>query len=440
MLSKFYIQFLTFIAVICYAVNVNAQDHSLIAAAGQKVYVPLSAKTVKGKMTVSNYGRTLVRNFDYTLSFNGQEIESKHYVLPQALGRYDDTTIEVDVPPYTELGENDLIFTITKVNGERNNATINYASLPRVTVTKVPHRRVVVEEYTGMWCGYCPRGIALMENLAHKYSEDFIGIAVHTGRDYEPLKCTDYAWKAAEYRNYPSLTMNRDLTLGSYTAQTEFETERSKGAYMDVEVSAMWDKEKNNIIVTPSVTFRLNREEAPYGFAYVLTEDSMSNPNWVQYNNYSGSTAVRGITKELDYFVDAPGTIYNLENNFVAIAADGVLSARTGHLKTPIKADEVQSHTYVFKNINSKSIIQKKENLRVCVLLINTNTGRIENASKCSISDFNTTAISSVSEGTRTAVETERYTLDGRRITTPQKGINIVKYSDGRVSKEVVTD
>lgn len=56
------------------------------------------------------------------------------------------------------------------------------------------------------------------------------------------------------------------------------------------------------------------------------------------------------------------------------------------------------------------------------------------------ISDFNTTAISSVSEGTRTAVEAERYTLDGRRITTPQKGINIVKYSDGRVSKEVVTD
>ena len=64
MLSKFYIQFLAFLAVICYAVNVKAQDHSLIAAAGQKVYVPLSAKTVKGKMTVSNYGRTLVRNFD----------------------------------------------------------------------------------------------------------------------------------------------------------------------------------------------------------------------------------------------------------------------------------------------------------------------------------------------------------------------------------------
>ena len=129
-----------------------------------------------------------------------------------------------------------------------------------------------------------------------------------------------------------------------------------------------------------------------------------------------------------------------LRTTFVAIAADGVMTARTGHLKAPIKADETQSHTYVFKNIKSKNVIQKKENLRVCVLLINTNTGKIENAAKCSISEFKTTGISSVSEGTRTAVEAERYTLDGRRITTPQKGINIVKYSDGRVSKEVVTD
>ena len=440
MLSKFYIQFLTFLAVICYAVNVKAQDYSLIAAAGQKVYVPLSAKTVKGKMTVSNYGRTIVRNFDYTLSFNGQEIDSKHYVLPQALNRYDDTTIEVDVPPYTELGEDDLIFTITKVNGERNNATINYATLPRVTVTKVPHRRVVVEEYTGMWCGFCPRGIALMENLAHKYGEDFIGIAIHTGGRADPLTCTDYAWKATDYRSRPSLDMNRNLLLGYFKAQTEFEEERSKGADMDVEVSAVWDKEKNNITVTPSVTFCVNRDEAPYGFAYVLTEDSMSNPNWVQYNNYSGSTDDRGITKEFDYFIDAPRDIRNLENNFVAIAAEGVKAPLTGYIKTPIKADEPQSHTYIFRNISNKKIIQDKSKLKVCVLLINKTTGRIENAAKCTISEPNTTAISSLSQREGQVVETARYTLDGRRITTPQKGINIVKYSDGRVSKEVVTD
>ena len=437
MLRRFYLHFMMLVAVFSSTVSVKAQDNSLIPAAGQKVYVPLSAKSVKGKMTVSSYSRNTINNFDYTLSFNGKELYSKHYVFPEPLGGYDNAIVEIDVPPYTELGEDNLLFTITKVNGERNNATIGYANVPRVTVTKVPKRKVVVEEYTGMWCGYCPRGIALMENLAHTFGNEFIGIAVHT---YDALHCLDYSEKASEDRSRPLLWMNRSRKLTYIVAADEFKAEQAAGADMDIEVSAMWDKEKNNITVTPNVIFRVNREEAPYGFAYVLTEDGMSNPRWYQNNNHRGDIQYRGVSKEFDYFIDAPGEIYNLENNFVAIAAEGVKTAKTDLLKAPIKADEVLSHTYVFKNIKSQGKIQDKSKLSVCVLLINLNTGHIENAAKCSISEFSATAISPISEGSRTAVETARYTLDGRRIMAPQKGINIVKYSDGRVSKEVVTN
>ena len=54
MLHKFYIQFIALIAVFFYGVNVNAQTYSLIPSSGQKVYVPITAKSVKGKITVSN--------------------------------------------------------------------------------------------------------------------------------------------------------------------------------------------------------------------------------------------------------------------------------------------------------------------------------------------------------------------------------------------------
>ena len=436
MLRNYYIQIITLIAIFLYTVSVNAQEYILMPTAGQRVYVPITAKSVKGKMKVSNIGRTTIQNIDYTLSFNGRELASEHYIFPQALGHNDDAVVEVDVPPYTELGEDELIFTITKVNGERNSATISYANLPRITVTKVPKRRIAVEEYTAMWCRYCPTGIALMENLSHTFGDDFVGIAVHVD---DPLTCWDYYSKAKGNR-FPTVDMNRSHRLGYVLGVDEFKAEQEAGADMDLEVSAVWDENKNNIIVTPVVTFRVNRDETPYGFAYVLTEDGMTDSRWVQNNAYSCSHGDRGVTKEFDEIIDSPGEIRNLKNNFVAIAAEGVKVPLIGYIKAPIKADETQSHTYVFKNINSKNVIQKKENLRVCVLLINTNTGKIENAAKCSISEFKTTGISSVSEGTRTAVEAERYTLDGRRITTPQKGINIVKYSDGRVSKEVVTD
>lgn len=439
MSKKLYLQFLFLVAVIFYAGNSSAQNHSLIPSAGQKVYVPITAKSEKGKLLITNYGSTVVRDFDYTLSFNGEELVSKNYVLPKPLNRMEGATIEVDVPPHTQVSETDLLFTITKVNGEVNGASVNQATLPRVTATRIPHRRVVVEEYTAMWCGYCPRGIALMENLAKNYPDDFIGIAVHTGGRADPLSCPDYAWKAADYRSRPTLHMNRNLLLGYVKAITEFEEERSRGADMDIDVTATWDARQENITVTPRVTFCVDKEDVTYGFAYVLTEDGMSSPEWYQNNYYSGRTDELGVSDELDYFIKADYAVKGLENNFVAIAAEGVKAPLTGYIQTPIKADEAQSHTYVFRNISSKKLIQDKAKLKVCVLLINIKTGQIENAAKCTISPANTTAISSVSEGKETVVETARYTLDGRRITTPQKGINIVKYSDGRVCKEVVT-
>ena len=47
------------------------------------------------------------------------------------------------------------------------------------------------------------------------------------------------------------------------------------------------------------------------------------------------------------------------------------------------------------------------------------------------------TAISSTAAATNLH-EVARYTVDGRRINQPQKGLNIVKFSDGSVKKVVV--
>ena len=41
-------------------------------------------------------------------------------------------------------------------------------------------------------------------------------------------------------------------------------------------------------------------------------------------------------------------------------------------------------------------------------------------------------------DNTEEATETERYTLDGKQITMPQRGINVVKMSDGTVKKVLV--
>ena len=90
-------------------------------------------------------------------------------------------------------------------------------------------------------------------------------------------------------------------------------------------------------------------------------------------------------------------------------------------------------------NVSQIRLLYDKTKLKVCVLLINTANGQIENAAKCSITDAAPVGISPVKEGQNTAVEVARYTLDGRRLHAPQRGINLVKYSNGRVCKEVVS-
>lgn len=436
MIKRIYILLLAIVATFCSSNRLYAESYSLVPSTGSKVYVPINASSGKGKLLITNYSNGIVLNFEYKLSFQGTIILEKKHIMKEPLRRMDVATVEIDVPPHNQLSETELQVEITKVNGEVNRATIPYATLPRVTVTQVPRRRVVVEEYTGMWCQYCPRGIALMENLENKYADDFIGIAIHSG---DPLYCLDYAWNLGKVRGFPTLEMNRSRKLTYYTAINEFEEEKAMGADMDIDVSAQWDSNKEKITVTPHVTFRVAPKDGAYAVAYVLTEDGMAKSSWMQNNNFSGNNSLRGISAELDKFIDLPSVIRNLPNNFTAIAAKGVYTSATeDYIKTPIEIDKTQSFKHVF-NISRNTLLQNKSKLKVCALLINLNTKKIENAAKCNITDATSTGISSVEEAQTNVVEIARYTLEGRRIFAPQQGVNLVKYSNGRVCKEIVT-
>ena len=436
MIKRIYILLLAIVATFCSSNRLYAESYSLVPSTGSKVYVPINASSGKGKLLITNYSNGIVLNFEYKLSFQGTIILEKKHIMKEPLRRMDVATVEIDVPPHNQLSETELQVEITKVNGEVNRATIPYATLPRVTVTQVPRRRVVVEEYTGMWCQYCPRGIALMENLENKYADDFIGIAIHSG---DPLYCLDYAWNLGKVRGFPTLEMNRSRKLTYYTAINEFEEEKAMGADMDIDVSAQWDSNKEKITVTPHVTFRVAPKDGAYAVAYVLTEDGMAKSSWMQNNNFSGNSSLRGISAELDKFIDLPSVIRNLPNNFTAIAAKGVYTSATeDYIKTPIEIDKTQSFKHVF-NISRNTLLQNKSKLKVCALLINLNTKKIENAAKCNITDATSTGISSVEEAQTNVVEIARYTLEGRRIFAPQQGVNLVKYSNGRVRKEIVT-
>lgn len=50
-----------------------------------------------------------------------------------------------------------------------------------IVSTSPQNRKAVLEEFTGMNCGFCPRGHEIAESLKQQYGDDFYAISVHQG-------------------------------------------------------------------------------------------------------------------------------------------------------------------------------------------------------------------------------------------------------------------
>ena len=77
--------------------------------------------------------------------------------------------VEVVCP---EEGVFDVIATLSKVNGNENNSSSNTAKANVAVFSKGFDRNLLLEEATGAWCGYCPAGMVMMENIKKTYPAD----------------------------------------------------------------------------------------------------------------------------------------------------------------------------------------------------------------------------------------------------------------------------
>ena len=248
--------------------------------------------------------------------------------------------------------------------------------------------------------------------------------------------CRDYYDMTSRINGYPAITFDRSVDSKDYSGENTFNSERRQGADMDVSVSAVWDRQKRNISITTKTTFRTRPYRNTYALAYVLTADGLQSRSYYQKNYFSGNRQYSGYTNELNYFVNAPSTISNFKFDHTAISALGITSGINGSI-SQIVVDKPQTHTASFDNISQYRVIQDKSKLHVVVLVLNTSTGKIVNADQCEISDHTPSGIESAPT-TDEVVEVARYNISGALLDKPVKGLNIVKYSDGRIVKEIV--
>lgn len=228
-------------------------------------------------------------------------------------------------------------------------------------------KNMVVEEGTGTWCGFCPRGIVGMETMNAKYTDGtFIPIAIHSG---DEMAVSGYA---PQVGGLPGARINRSNYYGDIDPNTEalqYFYDRVTGipSFAKIDLSAKEGTAFKTFVFKASTTFSLDVDGSDFAIAFVVTENNVG--PYKQTNAYAGSGVSMGGWESKS---NPASTIYS-------DVARGIrdMSGLFGSIPSRIiKAGEKVDFEYTA----AFDAITNVENCRFIAMLINKRTGEIENA------------------------------------------------------------
>ena len=283
-------------------------------------------------------------------------------------------------------------------------------------------QKVVAEEVTGTWCGYCVRGIIAMEQMREEHPDDYIGIAVHCASgnwpdamEIDPTIYNDLLFSNLGMTGYPHCTVNRQrkytgdpANIPYYYNQAKADTKPRAG----IVLTAEYDAEADQIVTHTSTLFTTTETGVDYRQLYVMIENEVQGDGYGYYqsNYYSG---VAGMGR----FTELPGTVPDSLMTYpdVARALYGSYSGIEGIYPSDITAGTLATYDYTLDSIPASILV--RENCELAVLLLNKN-GVIVNADKVKLGEL--TGFSGIQEihadGMQAGSRNQRhlYTLDGK--------------------------
>ena len=392
-----------------------------------------------GQFKMVNHGTQGVSSIEYTVSIGGKEETYQTDVeLRPVFGAF--TDVDFRLPAVSDKGAYNYTLTVTKVNGQSNEDNAPALSAKANVYTFLPKHRAVLEEYTGTWCGYCPRGFVGLEEMNRLYPDDFIGISYHNG---DPMEITSNF--PSPVSGFPDAWLDRvsqtdafcgDSQPGTFGIDKAWERRCEVFAPASIDIETQWT-DNDHLQATAHTTFPIDSDECPYELCFALIQDGMTGTGsgWNQSNYYNGQS---GWPASMDQFTQGNSSVSGLVFNDVIVARSSV-AGLSGSLQAPIVADVAQSYSYTFdmntvQNTSKENIVQDKNLLRVVVLLIDTRTGEIANANKCNAG--HNTGIDATTLSRDASVDSvSYYNLQGQLVSSPQHGIfvRLEKLSNGKV-------
>ncbi|MCC8113158.1 MAG: Omp28-related outer membrane protein [Bacteroidales bacterium] len=402
----------------------------------------LSESSAEAWVYVANYGDNQITSLSYEYSVNGGDkaIETISTQIPgQAYGY-------MGIPVYDlEAGRNTIDLTITEINGiSVANSGQYYAYYFGDGVATLGNRKMIVEEGTGTWCGWCPRGIVGMEYMEETYPDSFVGIAVHASDSFEAASYEPIIYEF--FSGFPSCVINREPLYIDDPSKSELEAMHavfcSQKTPARVEILGNGEVENKTISVRMRTKFVFDETNANYKVAFVVLEDGLTARQTNKYAGYSAEDY-----PEAGDWVNMASSVRWTYTNTARDIFDAY--GMEGYIPSTVVAGEDYTCEYTVDLSN----VKKTANTSIVAMLIDGDTGVILDADKMTcdeLSGINDAVLSqqgaAVVRGLKGEIAIEgsyqkaqAYTLSGQAVSlkglTP--GLYIVNV-DGQSHKVIV--
>lgn len=376
-----------------------------------------------------NNSKEAVSSLGYVVSVDGVAGSEQSVDVSPAVGVGAYGTFKANVPCGNTEGLKEVKIEVTKVNGHKNGASSTVANGKISIGDKMYERNVCIEEFTTEKCPNCPR----VAGFLHTYLEEadptrVFAVCHHAAFDTDWLtqdcdQYLTYLFNDDGTTYAPAMMFNREPAFNSRYAAGQKDNVTIPGSA--AEIKKITNYYLDETMADAKLDMKLTYDEGESKVIIVVTGESNK--------SYDTEKALL--------------TVYLTEDNVKAKKQAGassnfyhqhVIRDYNSNWGDPLTwNDNKFSATYEFDVKEA----WKKDDLKVVAFLNKHNTknrldNRIENVTGKDLIG-KPTAIESVGSADN-AVEVARYNAAGQRINGKQKGLNIVKLSNGTTLKVVV--
>jgi len=284
---------------------------------------------------------------------------------------------------YSTIEEKNITVSVLNVNGSTDgDANNNSLNTLFNTISQAGTTRVLIEQQTGTWCGWCPRGKVGMAYMETTYPDNVVQVAVHAG---DPMELTPYTngVNAIIGGGYPDAAINRKFNADPGTSSLEPAYNAEINAVVPAELNSSATLNGSTLSINASATFFTNFSNANFRMAAVITEDNVSGTSsqYAQANFYAGgANGPMGGYESLPNPVPASQMTYN----YVGRALLGGFDGESGSVATTLNDGDTSSTTFTY---DIPSTVDQN-NINVIVLLIDSSDGSVVSALEKTISEI----------------------------------------------------